>query len=95
MINYKIIKRPLVTEKTVLMKEKSNQFSFEVDRAANRIEIRRAVEQIFKVRVASVKTIQVKGKTKQKGRIVGKRKDWKKAIVRLFPGERIEFFEGV
>ncbi len=95
MINYKIIKRPLVTEKTVLMKEKSNQLSFEVDRAANRIEIRRAVEQIFKVRVASVKTIQVKGKTKQKGRIVGKRKDWKKAIVRLFPGERIEFFEGV
>jgi large subunit ribosomal protein L23 len=95
MINYKIIKRPLVTEKTVLMKEKSNQFSFEVDRAANRIEIRRAVEQIFKVRVGSVKTIQVKGKTKQKGRIVGKRKDWKKAIVRLFPGERIEFFEGV
>ncbi len=95
MINYRIIKRPLVTEKTVLMKEKSNQFSFEVDRAANRIEIRRAVEQIFKVRVASVKTIQVKGKTKQKGRIVGKRKDWKKAIVRLFPGERIEFFEGV
>ncbi len=95
MINYKIIKRPLVTEKTVLMKEKSNQLSFEVDRAANRIEIRRAVEQIFKVRVASVKTIQVKGKTKQKGRVVGKRKDWKKAIVRLFPGERIEFFEGV
>ncbi|MCD6224477.1 MAG: 50S ribosomal protein L23 [Deltaproteobacteria bacterium] len=95
MIKYRIIKRPLVTEKTVLLKEESNQFSFEVDRAANRIEIRRAVEQIFKVKVASVKTIQVKGKTKQKGKIIGKRKDWKKAIVRLLPGERIEFFEGV
>ena len=95
MIEYRIIKRPLVTEKTVLLKEESNQFSFEVDRAANRIEIRKAVEQIFKVKVASVQTIQVKGKTKQKGKIIGKRKDWKKAIVRLLPGERIEFFEGV
>ena len=95
MIKYRIIKRPLVTEKTVLLKEESNQFSFEVDRAANRIEIRRAVEQIFKVKVDSVKTIQVKGKTKQKGQIIGKRNDWKKAIVRLLPGERIEFFEGV
>ena len=95
MIKYRIIKRPLVTEKTVLLKEESNQFSFEVDRAANRIDIKRAVEQIFKVKVASVKTIQVKGKTKQKGKIIGKRKDWKKAIVRLLPGERIEFFEGV
>ncbi|WDN89287.1 large subunit ribosomal protein L23 [Desulfosarcina sp. BuS5] len=94
MIKYRIIKRPLVTEKTVLLKEEANQFAFEVDRAANRIEIRNAVEKIFKVKVASVKTIQVKGKTKQKGRIIGKRKDWKKAIVRLLPGERIEFFEG-
>ncbi len=94
MIKYRIIKRPLLTEKTVLLKEEANQFAFEVDRAANRIEIRNAVEKIFKVKVASVKTIQVKGKTKQKGRIIGKRKDWKKAIVRLLPGERIEFFEG-
>ncbi|MCD6272833.1 MAG: 50S ribosomal protein L23 [Deltaproteobacteria bacterium] len=94
MIKYRIIRRPLVTEKTVLLKEEANQFAFEVDRAANRIEIRNAVEKIFKVKVASVKTIQVKGKTKQKGRIIGKRKDWKKAIVRLLPGERIEFFEG-
>ena len=94
MMKYRIIRRPLVTEKTVLLKEEANQFAFEVDRAANRIEIRNAVEKIFKVKVVSVKTIQVKGKTKQKGRIIGKRKDWKKAIVRLLPGERIEFFEG-
>jgi large subunit ribosomal protein L23 len=95
MIQYDIIIRPVVTEKTSIQKEDFNQVSFEVDRRANRVEIRRAIEQIFKVRVADVKTMQVKGKVKQRGRIVGKRKDWKKAIVKLMPGERIDFFEGV
>ena len=95
MIQYDIIKRPVITEKTSIQKEASNQVSFEVDGRANRIEIKRAVEKIFNVRVSSVKTMQVKGKTKQRGRIVGKRKDWKKAIVTLLPGERIDFFEGV
>ena len=66
-----------------------------MDRRANRIEIKRAIEKIFKVKVAAVKTMQVKGKRKQRGRIVGKRRDWKKAIVTLMPGERIDFFEGV
>ncbi|GBC62665.1 50S ribosomal protein L23 [Desulfonema ishimotonii] len=92
---FDIIKRPLVTEKTTIQKEMYNQFSFEVDRRANRIEIRKAVEKIFNVRVAAVRTVQVKGKVKQRGRIVGKRKDWKKAMVTLMPGERIESFEGV
>ena len=95
MIQYDIIKRPVITEKTSIQKEDANQVTFEVDRRANRIEIRRAVEKIFKVRVADVRTMQVKGKVKQRGRIVGKRKDWKKAIVKLMPGERIDFFEGV
>lgn len=95
MIQYDIIKRPLITEKTSIQKEAANQVSFEVDRRANRVEIKRSIEKIFNVRVASVKTMQVKGKTKQRGRIVGKRKDWKKAIVTLLPGERIDFFEGV
>jgi large subunit ribosomal protein L23 len=95
MIQYDIIKRPLITEKTSIQKEAANQVSFEVDRRANRVEIKRAIEKIFNVRVSSVKTMQVKGKTKQRGRIVGKRKDWKKAIVTLLPGERIDFFEGV
>ena len=95
MIQYDIIKRPLVTEKTNLQKEANNQLSFEVDRRANRVEIGRAVEHIFNVRVENVKTMQVKGKVKRRGRIVGKRKDWKKAIVKLMPGERIDFFEGV
>jgi len=92
---YDIIKRPISTEKTTLQKEMLNQVTFEVDRRANRLEIEKRVEDIFKVRVASVRTMQVKGKKKQRGRIVGKRKNWKKAIVKLMPGERIEFFEGV
>ena len=95
MIQYDIIKRPLITEKTSIQKESFNQLTFEVERWANRIEIKRAIEQIFNVKVSSVKTLQVKGKIKQRGRIVGKRKDWKKAIVTLMPGERIDFFDGV
>ena len=95
MIQYEIIKRPVVTEKTNIQKEVSNQVTFEVDRRANRIEIKRAVEQIFSVRVTEVRTMQVKGKAKQRGRIIGKHRDWKKAIVTLMPGERIDFFEGV
>jgi large subunit ribosomal protein L23 len=66
----------------------------EVDRGANRVEIKKAVEEIFNVKVARVRTMQVKGKTKRRGWIVGKRRDWKKAIVTLMPGERIDFFEG-
>jgi large subunit ribosomal protein L23 len=95
MMPQEIIKRPLITEKTNIQKEMSNQLSFEVDRRANRIEIKRAIEDIFKVKVAAVRTLQVTGKIKQRGRIVGKRRDWKKAIVTLRPGERIDFFEGV
>ncbi|MFO7965129.1 MAG: 50S ribosomal protein L23 [Desulfobacterales bacterium] len=94
MMPHDIIKRPLITEKTSLQKEEHNQVSFEVDRKANRIEIKRAVEKIFSVNVAGVRTIQVKGKIKRRGLILGKRKDWKKAIVTLKPGERIDFFEG-
>jgi len=95
MIFYDIIRCPIVTEKTTLQKELHNKVSFEVDRRANRVEIKKAVEKIFDVRVNDVRTLQVKGKVKQRGRIIGKRKDWKKAIVTLMPGERIEFFEGV
>lgn len=95
MIPYDLIRRPLITEKTNIQKEDHNQITFEVDRNANRVEIKQAIQEIFNVKVASVKTMQVKGKTKQRGRIVGKRRDWKKAIVKLMPGERIDFFEGV
>ena len=95
MMQHDIIKRPLITEKTSIQKAVSNQLSFEVDRRANRVEIKRAIEDIFKVNVASVRTMQVKGKVKQRGRILGKRRNWKKAVVKLMPGERIEFFDGV
>jgi len=94
MMQFEIIKRPLNTEKTNIQKEIANQVTFEVDRRANRIEIKRAIETAFNVRVTGVKTMQVKGKAKRRGRIVGKRRDWKKAIVTLMPGERIDFFEG-
>ena len=94
MMSYEIIKRPLITEKTNIQKEAANQLTFEVDRSANRIEIKRAIETAFKVRVARVQTLQVKGKVKRRGRFAGKRRNWKKAIVTLMPGERIEFFEG-
>jgi len=94
MINYDIIKRPIISEKTNTQKEKSNQVTFEVDPRANRIEVQRAVEKIFNVKVADIHTMNVRGKFKRRGRILGKRRNWKKAIVKLMPGERIEFFEG-
>jgi large subunit ribosomal protein L23 len=94
MMQYEIIKRPLNTEKTNIQKEATNQVTFEVDRNANRIEIKRAIETAFQVKVARVQTMQIKGKTKRRGRFVGKRRNWKKAIVTLMPGERIDFFEG-
>ena len=95
MIQHDIIKRPIITEKTSIQKETHNQLTFEVDRRANSVEIKKAIEGIFNVNVAQIRTMQVKGKTKQRGRIVGKRRNWKKAIVTLMPGERIDFFEGV
>ncbi len=95
MNQYDIIKKPLITEKSSIQKEENNQVSFEVDRRANRVEIHQAVEKIFNVKVEKTRTMQVKGKMKRRGRILGKRKDWKKAVVTLMPGERIDFFEGV
>ncbi len=95
MKEYDIIRGPVVTEKTTLQKEINNQLTFKVDRRANRVEIKDAVEKNFNTKVKQVRTIQVKGKVKQRGKILGKRKDWKKAIVTLMPGQRIDFFEGV
>lgn len=95
MREYDIIRGPVVTEKTTLQKELHNQVTFKVDKRANRMEIKDAVEKTFNTKVAQVRTIQVKGKVKQRGRIIGKRKDWKKAVITLMPGQRIDFFEGV
>jgi large subunit ribosomal protein L23 len=95
MKHYDIIRGPLVTEKTTLQKELNNQVTLRVDTRANRVEIKDAVEKNFNTKVKQVRTVQVKGKIKQRGRIIGKRKDWKKAIITLMPGQRIDFFEGV
>lgn len=91
---YGIIKRPMITEKSTIQKEESNQVTFEVDKRANKVEIRRAIEMIFKVSVQDVRTMRVTGKKRRRGRIEGKKRDWKKAVVTLAPGARIEFFEG-
>jgi large subunit ribosomal protein L23 len=92
---YQVLKRPLITEKGTRQKEQSNQMIFEVDRRANKGMVRNAVESIFRVKVLSVKLMSVKGKERRVGRNMGRRPDWKKAIVRLGPGENIEFFEGM
>ena len=90
----KIIRRPMITEKSTRQKEESRQYVFEVDRDANKIEIQSAVERLFKVKVLQVRTSNVLGKVKRLGRRYGKRADWKKAIVTLKEGDRIDFFEG-
>ncbi|MDT8902685.1 50S ribosomal protein L23 [Anaeroselena agilis] len=89
-----ILIRPLITEKaTALMQD--NKYTFIVPLKANKVEIRQAVEQIFKVKVLDVNTIRVMGKMKRMGKTQGKRPDYKKAIVKLAPGQSIEFFEGL
>ena len=92
----RVIRRPLITEKATRLKEASNTVCFEVDRNANKIQIARAVTALFGVKVAEVRVANRQGKLKRMGRFVGRRKDWKKAYVRLAAGEKpIEFFEGV
>ena len=95
MTPYEIIRKPLITEKSTLQKEAQNQLTFEVDRRANKVEIRRAVEKVFNVTVVDVRTMQMQGKVKRFGRTIGRRRHWKKALVTLAKGEHVEFFEGV
>jgi large subunit ribosomal protein L23 len=103
-----VIKRPLLTEKSARLRETggaataaaegeayAQKVVFEVARDANKIDIRRAVEQLFKVSVTEVRTLVVRGKVKRVGRFSGQRPSWKKAFVTLKPGDNIEFFEGV
>ena len=103
-----IIKRPLLTEKGTLLKETGgnpqgeldpetvkSQLLFEVAKDANKVEIRHAVEKLWNVDVLSVRTSIVRGKEKRLGRYIGKRSNWKKAVVTIAPGQNVEFFEGV
>ncbi len=91
-----VIKRPLVTEKTTLLREGANQVCFEVDPRANKAEIKEAVERLFKVRVVAVNTARVAGETRRVGRrgLRVVRPGFKKAVVTLREGDKIEFFEG-
>lgn len=95
MIPERVLKRPLIlTEKGNRLRESVNQYLFEVDRGANKIEIKKAVETLFKVSVNDVHTMIVRGRMRRMGRGHSKTQNWKKAIVTLAEGESIEFFEG-
>jgi large subunit ribosomal protein L23 len=90
-----VIRRPLITEKTTILREDGLTLVLQVARDANKIEIRHAVEHLFGSKVADVRTTSMRGKLKRQGRFVGRRPDWKKAYVRLKDGEKLpEFLEG-
>jgi len=88
---YSIVHYPVLSEKGTRLSETENKFVFRVNRRANKIEIKRAIEKLYKVRVKDVNTMNVKGKRKRMGLTVGKRPDWKKAIVSLEEGETLSF----
>ena len=91
-----IIRRPLVTEKSTILREASNVIAFEVDPKANKIQVKDAVEKLFNVKVEEVRLFNVRGKMKRMGRFEGRRRDWRKAYVRLKAGEKApDFIEGV
>jgi len=91
-----VLRKPLLTEKSNNMKADKNIVCFEVDRHANKIQIKDAVEKMFGVKVVSVTTANIQGKNKRMGRSLGKKPDWKKAYVKIKEGEKkIEFFEGM
>lgn len=92
--HYRILEKPLVTEKSTLMQEQGNRVMFQVKKTANKMQIKDAVENIFKVTVLEVNTINVKPRQRRMGRHVGMSKAWKKAIVLLKDGDKIDFFEG-
>ena len=90
-----IIKAPVVTEKSAITAQGLGQYVFKVDPRSNKIEIKKAVEEIFKVKVVNVNTVRINGKVKRMGRYEGKTSDYKKAIVQLAEGDSIEIFEGM
>jgi large subunit ribosomal protein L23 len=94
MNEYDVVRRPIVTEKSSHLKDTGNQYVFEVQRDANKIEIKKAVEKLFKVKVISVRIANMDGKVKRLGKSFGKRPDWKKAVVKLNPKDKITIFEG-
>lgn len=93
--HHQVLKGPIITEKSHLLKAEGNKVTFQVDVKANKIEIRKAIEELFKVKVLAVNTINMRGKKKRMGRSEGVRPDWKKAIVTLAPMEKIPGLEGL
>ncbi len=92
---YDVILRPVVSEKTTMVKETENTVVFEVLKQSTKAEIKQAVEKAFSVKVADVRTVVVRGKDKRVGRSMGRSRNWKKAYVKLGEGQKIELFEGV
>lgn len=90
---HSVLLRPLLTEKMTALRESSNQVGFLVRADANRIQIKQAIESLLKVKVERVNVMTVKGKLKRLGRFAGRRSDWKKAIVKLKKGEKLEIYE--
>lgn len=90
-----VLLQPLLTEKGTRLKEEANQYLFRVAPRANKVEIRQAIERLFKVTVLDVRTMRVEGKVKRLGRFQGRRPSWKKAIATLKPGDSIDLYEGV
>ena len=92
---HEVIRRPLVTEKTSIGREEENLVAFAVDPRANKHDVKRAVESLFDVNVIRVRTLRMPRKTRRVGKFVGRKPEWKKALVQLAEGQSIEFFEGV
>lgn len=90
-----VVRKALITEKGTGLRELRNQYFFEVARDANKLEIQKAIESIFHVKVTGVRTMQVRGKVRRQGRYAGRRSDWKKAIVTLGADQKIELFEQI
>ena len=91
---FQVLRRPLITEKNTILQDAQNKYAFEVDRRANKAQVKAAVERSFSVSVSDVNVIMVKGKRKRFGRRFTRRPSWKKAVVSLKAGDKIQIFEG-
>lgn len=94
MNHFQIVKRPILTERAIALKEEKNQVVFNVHPKANKLEIKEAIEVLFKIKVITVNTANYKGKPKRLGINSGKRSAWKKAVVTIAKGEKLDFLEG-
>ncbi len=94
MHTFEVLRRPLITEKSTILQDAQNKYAFEVDPRANKVQVKAAVEEAFSVKVTEVNMATIKGKRKRFGPRLVQRPSWKKAVVSLRPGDRIQIFEG-